>query len=298
MEAIDCLVIGGGPAGLTAAVYLARYRRRITLVDSGQSRAGLIPRTHNYPGFANGISGIDLLNGLVQQAECYDVPIVRSRVDRLTRQGNEFTAFWAGGTIRAKRVLLATGLVDHRPPIAHPADAIHNGAVRYCPICDGYEASDLRICVAGNAEDACAKALFLRTYSKTVTVVTTDGRPANNTLRRELAQADIRVLEPRLAAVEHADGKAVALLDDGSRETFDVIYPVMGCSVRSELGVTLGAGHTDVGCLIVDPHQRTTVDGLYAAGDVVSDLHQIAVGTGHAAIAATHIHNSLARNFR
>ena len=88
------------------------------------------------------------------------------------------------------------------------------------------------------------------------------------------------------------------MLADGSRRTFDVIYPVLGCDVRSELGTALGARHNDVGCLEVDAHQQTAVDGLYAIGDVVSDLHQIAVGTGHAAIAATHIHNSLPHNFR
>jgi thioredoxin reductase (NADPH) len=90
----------------------------------------------------------------------------------------------------------------------------------------------------------------------------------------------------------------VAALSDGTYEAFDAIYPVLGCDVRSELGAKLGARHNEVGCLDVDAHQQTSVEGLYAVGDVVSDLHQIAVGTGHAAVAATHIHNSLPRNFR
>ena len=77
-----------------------------------------------------------------------------------------------------------------------------------------------------------------------------------------------------------------------------MIYPVLGCDVRSELGIELGARHNNLGCLEVDAHQQTTLKGLYAVGDVVSDLHQIAVATGHAAVAATHIHNTLPRNFR
>jgi thioredoxin reductase (NADPH) len=85
-------------------------------------------------------------------------------------------------------------------------------------------------------------------------------------------------------------------MGDGTSEVFDVIYPVLGCDVRSDLGKTLGAHHNETGCLEVDAHQQTSVAGLYAIGDVVSDLHQIAVATGHAAIAATHIHNSLPRN--
>jgi thioredoxin reductase (NADPH) len=77
---------------------------------------------------------------------------------------------------------------------------------------------------------------------------------------------------------------------------FDMIYPALGCEVRSDLASGLGAAATEVGCLQVDEHQRTTVEGLYAAGDAVSDLHQISVATGHAAIAATHIHKCLPEN--
>jgi thioredoxin reductase (NADPH) len=94
-----------------------------------------------------------------------------------------------------------------------------------------------------------------------------------------------------------ADGMR-AVLRSGKALLFDVIYPALGCGVRSELASALGAKTNDVGCLEVDSHQRTTVDGIYAAGDVVSDLHQIAVATGHAAIAATHIHKSLPENFK
>jgi thioredoxin reductase (NADPH) len=79
---------------------------------------------------------------------------------------------------------------------------------------------------------------------------------------------------------------------------FDIVYPAMGCEVRSGLASAMGAETTEVGCLKVDEYQRTTVQGLYAAGDVVSDLHQIAVATGHAAVAATHIHKSLPDDFR
>lgn len=98
--------------------------------------------------------------------------------------------------------------------------------------------------------------------------------------------------------MECVNGNVVTVMADGARESFDVIYPALGCRVRSELATKLGARHNDVGCLEVDSHQRTTVNGIYAIGDVVSDLHQIAVGTGRAAIAATHIHISLLRALR
>lgn len=297
-EEIDGLVIGGGPAGLTAAVYLARYRRKVVVIDSRESRAALIPETHNYPGFANGISGPKLLNVLTKQAETYGVAIVRDRVGSLREAEAGFVAKGSQAEIRTRCVVLATGLVDHSPSIPGLKQAIDHGSVRYCPICDGFEALDLHIGVLGNISDACSKALFLRTYSKDVTLLPLGNTPVSDEHCRELSQAGVRFSNAYVVELERRNDQIVALMNDGSRETFDVIYPVLGCDVRSELGRKLGARHNSVGCLEVDAHQQTTVRGLYAVGDVVSDLHQIAVGTGHAAVAATHIHNNLPRNFR
>jgi thioredoxin reductase (NADPH) len=295
---VDCLIIGGGPAGLTAAIYLARYRRKAIVIDSRESRAALIPETHNYPGFPDGIAGPELLHALAQQAETYGISIIRDRIATLQKHGDGFVAVRSGTEIRAPRVVLATGLVDNSPSLPGLKQAIDDGLVRYCPICDGFEASDLRICVLGSVDDACSKAIFLRTYSKHVTLLSLDGKAGCETACRDLSDANVSFPAVPVVAIERDRDGVSARLGDGSRKTFDVIYPVLGCQVRSELGTALGARHNEVGCLEVDPHQQTTVKGLYAIGDVVSDLHQIAVGTGHAAIAATHLHNSLPHNFR
>jgi thioredoxin reductase (NADPH) len=295
---IDCLIVGGGPAGLTAAIYLARYRRKALVVDSRESRAALIAETRNYPGFPGGIAGPKLLRALTQQAETYGIPIYHDRVGTLCRDNGEFVAGWSGTEVRAKRVVLATGLVDNSPSIPGLKQAIDDRLVRYCPICDGFEASDLRICVLGSAEDACGKAIFLRTYSKSVTLLTLDGKVGSEDTCRNLSVAGVSFAAAPVTTTERiADGVSITL-GDGTRQTFDVIYPVLGCTVRSELGTSLGARHNDVGCLEVNAHQQTTVEGLYAIGDVVSDLNQISVGTGHAAVAATHVHNSLPHNLR
>ena len=297
-EDIDALIIGGGPAGLTAAIYLARYRRRVVVVDSSESRAALIPATHNYPGFADGIAGVGLLDALTRQAKTYGVRLIHDRIATLQKVESGFTAKCVQADILAKRAILATGLLDRNVPIPGLKEAIDHGAVRYCPICDGYEASDLRIAVLGSVEEALGKALFLRTYSRRLTLLTLDGELGSEGSLRELVEAGIRFPDAQVQAFERQGEEIVALMNDGTREVFDVIYPVLGCEVRSELGRKLGARHNPVGCLEVDAHQQTTVERLYAVGDVVSDLHQIAVGTGHAAVAATHIHNSLPRNFR
>jgi thioredoxin reductase (NADPH) len=295
---MDCIIIGGGPAGLTAAIYLARFRRSVAVIDSRDSRARLIPKTHNYPGFANGITGVRLLEVLREQARSYGVNIIEGQVDRLEGQDGEFDICWSSRRLTAKRVILATGLTDTCPPMSRLDEAVARGLVRYCPICDGFEASDRRIAVLGPAAQAWHKALFLRTYSKSVTLLTLDGSTPEPSACAELDHAAVERETAPVVRIDHDAEVVSVVLTNAKRMTFDILYPVLGCEVRSGLAASLGAARSEVGCLIVDPHQQTTVRGLYAIGDVVSDLHQIAVGTGHAAVAATHLHHSLSRNLK
>jgi glycine/D-amino acid oxidase-like deaminating enzyme len=137
----DCLIVGGGPAGLTAAIYLGRYRRNVVLIDGNNSRASLIPKSHNYPGFASGISGPDLLEVLRNQALAYGTAVNRGLVRSIAIHPGVLDAETTLGTISARRVILATGLVDNAPGIPRVREAIDEGHLRYCPICDGYEAT-------------------------------------------------------------------------------------------------------------------------------------------------------------
>lgn len=297
-EDVDCLIVGGGPGGLTAAIYLARYRRRIAVVDGGNSRAELIPISHNYPGFAKGISGAKLLKILRSQVREFGVSIHKGHVTDLRPSDKGFVATFDASEIRASRVLLATGIVDESPELAGLDRAVSDGAIRYCPVCDGYDVRGERVAVLGRTRKCFEKALFMRTYARDVTMLDIgDPADAGNDAVSALAAAGVRRPTAPVVGLERDGHRVSALFRGGHRETFDSIYPALGCDVRSELGTRLGAQHNASGCFKVDEHQRITVDGLYAAGDVVSDLHQIAVATGHAAIAATHIHNSLPRNF-
>jgi thioredoxin reductase (NADPH) len=298
LQPYDCVIIGAGPAGLTAAVYLARYRRRIVLFDGGNSRAALIPESHNYPGFPQGVSGPGLLSALRKQAETYGITQISAPITELKRKDGGFIASFKEHQVQSRFILLATGIVDESPDLPGIKEAIAKGSIRYCPVCDGYEATDQRIGVLGHSNDASSKAKFLRTYSTDVTLLSLDeSADSNEETAKSLREAGVKVVGP-LSAIEQSGDEIRAVLQSGRTVSFDVIYPALGCGVRSELAVALGAKTNDVGCLEVDAHQRTTVDGVYAAGDVVSDLHQIAVATSHAAIAATHIHNSLPENYK
>jgi thioredoxin reductase (NADPH) len=289
VDNVDCVVVGGGPAGLTAAIYLARYRRTVRVFDDGQSRAAWIPRSHNYPGFPTGISGRQLLDLLLRQAEAYSIPVVRERIAALERTPGGFAAIHERGRTGASRILLATGIVDKAPDIAHLDEAVHNGIVRYCPVCDAYEARDRNIAVLGSGAAAIATARFLRHYSRHVTLLSS--RALTSDERAEADAAEIAV-QPATGRLEIRDG-AVRISNAEGGKAFDVLYPALGCEVASGLATGLGAATNSVGCLTVNEHHCTCVVVIFAAGVVVSDLHQITVATGHAAIAATHIHNHL-----
>lgn len=289
---LDALIVGAGPAGLTAATYLARYRRDIVVVDAGRSRARWIPDSRNCPGFPHGIEGVSLLETLREQAARYEVPFVRGTVATLERHDDRFVATLDDGdTWRARAVVLATGIVDVLPPLDGVEDAVRDGVVRLCAICDGFETAGRRVAVYGPADRVVAHARFLRALCADVTVaLPPDGR-LDAAARDEAAGADVAVL----GAIDamHRDGDAVVLAAAGRRERFDALYPVLGSESGSALALALGAACDDNGELRVDAKLRTTVEGLYAIGDVVSAINQISVAFGHAAIAATTLHNAL-----
>ena len=296
-DLLDVLVVGAGPAGLTAATYLARFHRRFAVVDAGKSRARWIPTSHNCPGFPSGIGGDALLGKLRAQAGAFDVRIEEGRIERLLRDGEGFIATAADGREwRARFVLLATGVVDVMPAMEGLEDGIATHAVRLCAICDGYEASDADIAVLAPVDVGIHHAAFLRSFSRTVAVVPSDAGEPSPECARVALEAGIELLPPALSMRCEADG-CVVDTEAGTRR-FDTLYPVLGSDAQSRLAVDLGADVDDNGELIVDARMQTSVDGLYAIGDVVSALNQISVAMGHAAIASTALHGRLPANWR
>jgi thioredoxin reductase (NADPH) len=282
-ERCEVLIAGAGPAGLTAAIYLARFRRKVIVVDAGQSRARLIPVSHNCPGFPDGVAGPQFLQELRMQAEKHGIRVRAGEVLTLQRHPDRFVASTAEGQLRATKVILATGVRDVLPEFVAGDEAIKSGVVRLCPICDAYETRGKRIGVYGGAEQAVRHARYLRSFCEDVIALTPEMRPAPG-------DDDI----PLIGGVRIAIGKDVVQVHAAERRIeIDALYPVLGVKPASQLGAMLGARTDDNGYLVVDAHLRTSVDGLFAIGDVAHAVNQIAVAVGHAAIAATAVHNAL-----
>jgi thioredoxin reductase (NADPH) len=288
----DCIIVGGGPAGLTAATYLGRFQRDVLLVDAGESRLKRIPLTRNTPGFPEGIAGLELLSRLQDQASRYGALFRAGEIEEIESGSDGFRVRIGTEWLAARTVLVATGAKLTEPPIARLDEGLRRGLVRYCPICDAYEARGQRIAVLGGRPGAIAEARFLRTYSEDVAFLHLEGsEPARRELE-EAKDAGIHVDSRTVADVNLSEKVQVRFSDD-SIEEFDTLYPCLGCAPRSDLARHAGAGCSDQGGLLVDAHQQTSVPGLYAAGDVLQGLDQIASACGQAAIAAVAIHNAL-----
>jgi thioredoxin reductase (NADPH) len=294
---LDCLIIGGGPAGLTAAIYLARFHLDILVVDGGNSRAGWIPCSHNHAGYPDGISGKELLRLMREQAQKYGAKIEDGRVTRLERcDDGTFAAEWGSGSFRARSVLLATGLTNRRPPIDPELhdDAMARGLIRYCPICDGFEVTDKRVGVIGSGTNGVGEAIFLRSYTADVTLIAPHkALELDPDEHARLEEAGVVMVDGPADAVG-VTGDCITVDTAEGLMTFDSVYPALGSDTHTGLGVMVCAKLAEDGCFLCDAKMRTSVAGLYAAGDVVHGLDQISHAMGEGGQAATTIRNDLA----
>ena len=215
---LDCVIVGGGPAGLTAALDLARFGRRFALIDAGEPRAAWIPKSHNIPFFEAGISGADILKRQYQHLERYGVTPLRGDAREIAREKEGFTVSVQseGDSERsfvARRVLLASGSRDVEPELPDLPDAIRRGLVRYCRSADGFEAGGKRIAVIGHGAHGLGEAVFIaRTYSRDVTLLTL-GQPMRLDAEQQAAveRHHVRVVADPVSAIELEDDRIASV---------------------------------------------------------------------------------------
>jgi thioredoxin reductase (NADPH) len=294
-ERLDAIIVGAGPAGLTAALYMGRFRRRVLVIDGGDSRAAWIPTTHNHPGFPDGVAGTTLLDLQREHALRYGALIQAGTVRTLSVTNDGFTLEIGDGALWAPTVLLACGVEDNAPALPEVDESVRRTLLRICPICDGFEVTGQRVGVIGHGPLGAREALFLRSYTDQLTLIhiaAPEALPAEE--RALLAEAGVTLIETPIESVELQPDRPRALcFSDAGRLEFDALYSALGVTPRTGLALAAGARHDDQGRLVVDDHQQTSIPGLYAAGDMVRGLNQITTAQGEAAIAATAMHNRL-----
>jgi thioredoxin reductase (NADPH) len=292
---LDCIVIGGGPAGLVTAIYLKRFRRDILLVDNNDSRVKIVPTIRNLVGYADGISGKNLLHRLYKQAHKYNVPTLKG-IAQVFRNGKLFKVKVDNQIFLTKNVVLATGFKDKQPEGIDVPYLCEMGAIAYCPICDGFDHSDQAIGILINSSDGFHKLRFLYNFTKRLHIILIRNIIIPARHREKIKKYKVKVHQGELQNLGYnTRTKQLSVKLKGHRLfEIDMAYVALGIKVPKDAVEHLNnLRRTKDGLIIVSPHQETSIKGIYAVGDCAKALAQISVAVGHAARAATHIHNQL-----
>jgi len=293
----DAIVVGGGPAGLAAATWLARYRRSVLVLDGGPPRSWSTEVTHGYLG-RDAVSPAELLEQARTDLASYptaDRRQARAETARADGQGSFVVATDGGDELIARRLVLATGVTDELPPV--PGMKEHYGASAFhCPTCDGYEARDRRVVLLGWGSQVVGVGLELLDWAREVTIVTAGQRfEGDERHRQALERNGIALVEEDAAELvgPRHDLQAVVLAD-GRRLPCDLVFFSIAHHPQTDLADQLGCELTDEGCLQVDDCGRTSVEGVFGAGDVTPGIQLVQVAAAKGAIAGVTCALSLA----
>ena len=288
----DVVVVGGGPAGLSAALVLGRCLRRVVVCDAGEPRNA---RSRSLNGYLtrDGVSPADFLAAGRRELEKYGVVYRCARIADVKRDAEDFRVVdHTGTTIQAHAVLLATGVRDHVPDIPGLAEC-YGTTVHHCPYCDGWEVAGRRIAVIGDGVSPVGLALSLKTWSHRI-VACTHGQPSRRGHRRRLAAHDITLFESRIVRFEHDEGRVREMfLEDGTRVACDAVFFAGGQSQQCALAEQLGCEFTDKGTVKTDHLGRSCVPGIYVVGDASRDVQFAVVAASEGAKAGVAINKAL-----
>jgi thioredoxin reductase (NADPH) len=291
----DAMIIGGGLAGLSAAIYLARARRETIVIDGGKSLARWEPHVQNYLGFQQGIAGDELLARGREQARHYGAQFVNDFIEELRHAPRAlFHAVGQEGTYEARRVLLATG-VYHLPPDIPGVKECLGHSMFFCKDCDGVRCEGKRIGIFGWNNEAVEYALAMLLYSPCVFVFQNCHEPAWSKQHGEwLHEYEIPVYPEKVIDVHHVDGQVKWLmLENETRVQLDALFTTRGDVFHNKLARQIGAETNADGEVLVGSRMQTTIDDVYAAGCVTPANCQMIIAAGDGATAAQAINRSL-----
>ena len=290
----EVIVVGGGIAGLSAAIYLGRAQRDTLVIDSGHSMAKWEPVVENYLGFPKGVAGEKLLKNGCRQAKKHDVRFAHDEIKTLSSNKTVFVLKGKKKTYRAKRLLLATGIF-HLPPEIPGVKECLGHSMFFCKDCDGHRVRGKRIAIIGSNNEAVEYALGMLLYSACVIVATNGKKPSwDKRHARWLAEYEIPIEGKRIRDVDHRKRKIRALdFVGGACFKIDYLFTTRGDIFHTSLAEKLGAKLDPDGQIQVDQCMRTSVRRLYAAGCVTPANCQMIIAAGQGAAAAQAINRDL-----
>lgn len=291
----DCIIIGGGPAGLTCAIFLGRYQRRTLLIHNAKPRNYAARAIHGFLG-QHDIRPLELLQRGANEARAAGVEICECTATKIERDGDIFVVTTTVGTMRARRIALAYGVRDLLPDDIPELERYYGTSVFHCPDCDGYEVRGKRIGVIGWGKRAVGLALKMLQWSDNITIfVHGHDRGFTKAHTSKLLAEQINVKDERIIQLTgEADRVQSAVLESGERVEVDAIFFTIGTVRSCDLAEQLGCKPVeDTPCLEVNDYKETTVPGVYAMGDIVPGSQLAITSAADGAIAAIAINKSL-----
>ncbi|HEV2884870.1 MAG TPA: NAD(P)/FAD-dependent oxidoreductase [Pyrinomonadaceae bacterium] len=290
----DAIIVGGGPAGLSAALVLGRCRRRVLVCDEGNPRNASSHGLHGYL-TRDGIKPAEFLNIAREQLVPYEsVELRRTRVVKARKLDNSFELTLATGDIvRSRKLLLATGVVDELPRLEGIAN-FYGRSVFHCPYCDGWEFRDKPVAIYGRGESGSGLALELKLWSRDLVLCTDGPSELGADELQKLSEHNISLREERIERLEGSDGRLERIIfKSGEPIERQAMFFSTGHEQRSDLPEQLGCEYDDEGCVATGEYETTNVPGLYVAGDASRLVHFVIVAASEGAQAAVAINKEL-----
>jgi thioredoxin reductase len=293
-ELQDCIIIGGGPAGLNAAVVLGRCRRKVMLFDTGEQRNRSSQGMHNYL-TRDDILPAGFLQLAQQEINKYGVKLVHKKI--ISAKKNSAGIFEAkdtdGNIYQSKKLLVATGVKDNLPPI-EGIQEFYGKSVFHCPYCDGWEVRDKNIGVYAKNKEGWELALALKGWTENVTYFTDGGNKIKPLQKQYLDANKIPIIREKISKLKGENGKLENIvLKNGDQVDCDALFFVNGFSQQCDLAEAFGCEVNRKGVVVTNHAQQTNITGLYVAGDASRDMHFVVVAAAEGAKAGVNINKEL-----
>ena len=289
----DVVVVGGGPAGLSAALILGRCCRRVLVVDAGNPRN---VHSHGVHGFISreGCRPTELLAMTREQITPYGVEFQEGTVMSIERTARGFRVSLLDGSVTfSRKILLATGVVDQLPKL-EGIDEFYGTSVHHCPYCDGWEHRDGRIAVYGSGRNGTGLSLLMKTWSRDILLCSDGPSRLSGKEREKLRNSGIDVIEKKIQRLEGVLGKLDRIVfEDGAAVQRTALFFSTSNVQRSSLPASIGCALTSKGAVRAGRDQRSSCAGIFVAGDASEDTQYVIVAAAEGAKAAMHINAEL-----
>jgi thioredoxin reductase len=294
---VECAIIGGGIAGLQAAIQLGRYERKVLVIDAEDGRSNLCRRYNNVLGYPDGVSGTELRRQGRMHAEKYGVEFLTARVALIDQtDGDTFDLTTEKGShVHAQRLIIATGITDNFPELPGMQPLLGK-SVYLCPDCDGYEVSGRRTIVFGRGKVGVEMALTLYYWTEDLLLIDLAEDPLPHEAAAQISARGIEYVQENVINLRTSGSQihGVVLADGQLIPTERGFLAMGGAIVRSELAAQLGVKLHANGHILMDPRsKRTSVTNVWAAGDIVAHTQQVTVAMGDGSTCAIWIQKSL-----